>query len=255
MTALVKYEAAKQALAECKSRDEVKDWIDKTAAMQAYARMAKDHGLEIDAAEIRIRAERRLGVLINAEKENGGLNKGGRPEKTPHQKVGVSETPHQKVGVFKTPPQEAQVPRPKLADAGIDYNLSSRAQKLAHVPEQQFEGEIKEWRQRVKNEGARVTARLLTAGTKVEKRDRVAELEAENEQLKDEIEQVREGAKEAVAAAEAAQAMLRTEPGKLVLKLQAEVTRLTNERDRYMNQVGQMAAQIKSLQRKLARYE
>ena len=60
MTALVKYESACRALAECKAIDEVKEWVDKAAAMQAYSRMAKDKTLEIDAAEIRIRAERRL---------------------------------------------------------------------------------------------------------------------------------------------------------------------------------------------------
>ena len=37
---------------------------------------------------------------------------------------------------------------PTLADAGIDKKLSSRAQKLAAVPEDKFEGMIGEWRQR-----------------------------------------------------------------------------------------------------------
>ena len=68
MTALIKYEAACLALAECKAVDEVKSWVDKAAAMHAYGRMAKDKTLEVDAAEIRIRAERRLGELIAAQK-------------------------------------------------------------------------------------------------------------------------------------------------------------------------------------------
>lgn len=61
MTALVKYESACRALAECKAIDEVKEWVDKAAAMQAYSRMAKDKTLEIDAAEIRIRESAVLG--------------------------------------------------------------------------------------------------------------------------------------------------------------------------------------------------
>ncbi|TPN69767.1 hypothetical protein FJ980_32865, partial [Mesorhizobium sp. B1-1-5] len=63
-SALVRYDAAVRALAEAKSVDEVKDLRDKAEAMRAYARQAKNKDLEADAAEIRIRAERRLGELI-----------------------------------------------------------------------------------------------------------------------------------------------------------------------------------------------
>lgn len=146
MTQLVKYEAACRALAECKAVDEVKAWADKAAAMQAYGRMAKDKTLEVDAAEIRLRAERRLGELIGAQKAGPGLSKGGRPaEKTGREQRPVSE-------------------RPTLADAGISKDLSSRAQKLAAVPEAEFEAEVGEWRERVSAEGARVSARLQEAG-------------------------------------------------------------------------------------------
>ena len=53
---LVHYNAACVALAAAKSTDEVKDWRDKAEAMRAYAHQSKNRQLEIDAAEIRIRA-------------------------------------------------------------------------------------------------------------------------------------------------------------------------------------------------------
>lgn len=140
MSQLVKYEAACRAIAECKAIDEVKSWADKAAAMQAYGRMAKDKSLEVDAAEIRIRAERRLGEMIAAQKADGGLAKPGPKSVVRDDRI------------------------PTLADAGISKDLSSRAQKLAAVPEAEFEAEVGQWRDRVNAEGKRVTARLEKAG-------------------------------------------------------------------------------------------
>jgi hypothetical protein len=45
--------------------------------MQAYTRQIKNKQLEIDAAEIRIRAERRLGEMMREQKETIGLANGG----------------------------------------------------------------------------------------------------------------------------------------------------------------------------------
>jgi hypothetical protein len=43
--------------------DEVKHELDSAVAMQAYAPQAKNPSLEFDCAEIRMRAERRLGEM------------------------------------------------------------------------------------------------------------------------------------------------------------------------------------------------
>jgi hypothetical protein len=62
---LVQLEAACRFLAEAKSVDEVADLRDKAQAMAAYFRQ-RSYGLEAmnDAAEIKLRAERRLGELL-----------------------------------------------------------------------------------------------------------------------------------------------------------------------------------------------
>ncbi|HUE71008.1 MAG TPA: hypothetical protein VMP01_08975 [Pirellulaceae bacterium] len=70
--------------------------------------------LEVDAAEIRIRAERRLGEMLAATKATVGLAPAGRPKKIGSRKEPIITTP-------------------TLAAAGIDKKLSSRAQKLAAV--------------------------------------------------------------------------------------------------------------------------
>lgn len=61
---LVRYEHAKTALSEAVAVDEVKDVRDKSIAVAAYAKQADDRELEINARELRLRAERRLGQLI-----------------------------------------------------------------------------------------------------------------------------------------------------------------------------------------------
>ncbi len=51
--------------------------MDKTIAIKEYARQTKNRSLEIDAAEIRMRAERRLGQMLKEQKDQGKLKTGG----------------------------------------------------------------------------------------------------------------------------------------------------------------------------------
>ena len=83
--------------------------------------------LEIDATEIRIRAERRLGELIKAQKETVGLATGGQP----YLATGSASAPVEK--------------RPTLSDSGISKKLSSHAQKVAAIPEDEFEDIVDDW--------------------------------------------------------------------------------------------------------------
>lgn len=154
MTALTLYETARSALAEARRIDEVKEILDKAEALRAYGRMANDTTLEIDAAEIRLRAERRLGGLLAEEKRTGRLTS-GRPVEN-----GSSEQPL----------------RVKLTDLGIDRKLSSRAQRTAGIAERAFEAMVTNMRTRMAEKGVRVS---LDLGKTEDKQRRRAEREAD----------------------------------------------------------------------------
>jgi N6-adenosine-specific RNA methylase IME4 len=171
---LVLYETACRALAQAKSVDEVQDVRDKAEAIRIYARMAKNKDLEVDAAEIRIRAERRLGEMIAGQKETVGLNRGTRGQLRGDVPVG---------GSAPVPPTDDT---PTLADMGIDKKLAAHSQKLAAVPQSEFDGMIGEWRGQVSQANERVAVNLLRAGDKAQRRAaREAELGAKQRALPD----------------------------------------------------------------------
>ncbi len=73
---LVKYEAARQALIEARTVDEVKDIHDKAEAMRAYARKAGDLEFAWWATELKLDAERKGGRLLTEMAESGERDKG-----------------------------------------------------------------------------------------------------------------------------------------------------------------------------------
>jgi len=115
---LVKYEAARKALIEANSIDEVKDIKDKFEAIRAYAKQSKDTAMANWASEIRIRAERRMGEMLKEQE----MQTGGDARKIATRSHGATE----------------QIP-PTLAEVGITKSMSSRAQKIASVPKDEFE--------------------------------------------------------------------------------------------------------------------
>jgi hypothetical protein len=145
LNVLTKYDAACFAVSEAVTIDEAKGLRDKGEAMRVYAKQAKNKLLEVQAAEIRIRAERRIGELMAAQRDAGKLAEG-------HRYTGGSET---------DPPAQ-----PTLSDAGIDKHLADRARKMAAIPADEFDGIVSDWRERVADENARVTVNLLGAGEK-----------------------------------------------------------------------------------------
>jgi len=109
MTALTFFNRARQALAKAVSLDEVKEIRDKAEALRVYAKQAGEAAdMERQCAEIRLRAERRIGALL-AE-----TVKPGNPQLSREVTIGLSEL-------------------------GITRNQSSKWQLAATLPEAEFE--------------------------------------------------------------------------------------------------------------------
>lgn len=66
-TELIRYEAACRALAECKAIDEAARLRERALFTLFVGRLTGDKDLQINAAEVAIRAERRIGMLLNSE--------------------------------------------------------------------------------------------------------------------------------------------------------------------------------------------
>lgn len=116
MTSLIKYDSARFALQQAVEIDEVKDIRDKAQAMAAYARQANDTQLVEWATEIKVRAERKAGQMLSDMPKNPGQ--------------------------LKNSSRSHDATTTTLSDLGINKTQSSRWQKLAAVPEDQFEQAI-----------------------------------------------------------------------------------------------------------------
>ena len=123
---MIRYEAARQAVAEYKTVDEVKDFRDKALAIEAYAKQANDYELERDAAIARVRAERRCGELLaDMDKATGA-----RGQLNGRDSSGGS--------VVRLPEPASRT----LDQMGITKDQSSKWQRLAAVPEAEFEAAV-----------------------------------------------------------------------------------------------------------------
>lgn len=122
-------ERASAILADCRTTDEAKGVRDQAEAIKVYLR-SRRASLEAQnaAAEISLRAERRMGEILRESLQHG------RPKK------GADETHLSGV---------------RLADVGLLRKESARAQKLADVGEAEFEARI---------EAVKAAAEKLTTG-------------------------------------------------------------------------------------------
>lgn len=122
-TGLVKWDSARTAIAECKTVDEIKFIRNKAEAMRAYAKqIGESLGVQNDLAEIKIRAERKAGELINEM----DLSKGGRPSNQDD-----SQKDTNVVNDTKT-----------YKELGITSMQSQRWRDIAYISEEDFESKI-----------------------------------------------------------------------------------------------------------------
>lgn len=177
---LVRYDAACRAVSEAKTVDDVREISAQADAVRAYAKQAKNRQLELDAAEIRIRAERRLGELMAAQGQTVGKAKGAAEAGTSRGTTRVENKPA------------------SLAEAGIDKNLAHRARTYAAVPAEKFEDLLKDKRHRdnrrvVLDAEFQAEADAARRDIEIERDERIAlagagELVAENEKLTVQVE-------------------------------------------------------------------
>lgn len=123
---LVHFDAARQALALAHSIDEVKQIRDQAEAIRQYIRQQKGSlEMQNQAAEIKLRAERRAGEMLREREPNPGIVLNGRDT------VG---------GFIAEPPKDI----PTLSDLGITKAQSYRWQLESELPEDKFEALIAE---------------------------------------------------------------------------------------------------------------
>jgi DNA modification methylase len=143
---LARLEQARQLLAVVRTVDEAKRIRDQAEAVRVYLRQ-QALGLELvnDAAEIKARADRRLGELVQELPKNPGtLLRGSTPE-----------------------PRD---PAPTLEELGIGKKLSHRCQQVASIPDADFERHVAE----VRGRGEELTSQGFIDLARRRKRSRVA---------------------------------------------------------------------------------
>jgi len=115
--ALVRYDEMCRAIAEAYKVDEVKHVRDKAMAIALYAKQANNHEAELQAIQIRVRAERKAGELLKE----------------------IPTAQGQRTDLV--PPRD-EVPSPKhkvLSDLNISRQRAAEWERLANVPDAEFE--------------------------------------------------------------------------------------------------------------------
>lgn len=152
LSPLALYEDACRALDAAVLLTDVMDIKDLAEMRAAAARIAGNRQLEMQAVELRMRATRKLGQILDQQKATVGFNKGTRGQIRGKDSTGAAQ--------IEVPDD----PLPRLTDIGITHKLSSQAQRLAAVPDDEFSELIKAWHVESQTLNGRLTTDLLRVG-------------------------------------------------------------------------------------------
>lgn len=126
-TSLANYDSMVSAIERCYRVDEVKDIRDQAMAFEYYARQACNVEAEQKAIEIRVRAERQAGKLL---REMQRAPRGGDRKSDEFQNQSVHAEPI-----------DSEYAQAKT-DANISDSQAKRWQKLADIPQEEFEEKL-----------------------------------------------------------------------------------------------------------------
>jgi len=138
--ALIRYDAARKALASALRVDEVKRIHDKATALLAYAKQAGDYDLQNQAAEIRLLAERRAGQLLVDMHGTGQrrTKERGRPTKV------SSATTLSKLGITRDQSSKWQRLAMLIDDESFERALTQAKEKYGELTTAGLLREVKE---------------------------------------------------------------------------------------------------------------
>lgn len=134
---LALYDRMCTAIAECSRVDEAKDIRDKAMALEAYYKQARNLDAEREAANVRLRAERRVGELLRE------LERTEPRDRNPAGRAGM-ETLSDDGTKFQSISEQARCKGPSpyaatLAQQGISRQTAHKYQSLAAMPQADFD--------------------------------------------------------------------------------------------------------------------
>jgi N6-adenosine-specific RNA methylase IME4 len=160
VTALLKYDEACRAIAEVKNFDDLRELENKAEAVRRYGQRARNRQLELDAVEIRFRAERRRGELLLELRESGALSYGRKPARNGNADSTILVS------------RETPVERVTLKQLDTTKFESAKAQDLARrYDDAGFEAALAHWRVKERAQNRPVSLQLR-ADDKAEHRAR-----------------------------------------------------------------------------------